>query len=35
MGGMSSGEEIESSCGVGDDGGDSDKKRAGSIKVGR
>ena len=35
MGGMSSGEAIESSSGVGDDGGDSDKKGAGSIEVGR
>ena len=35
VGGMSSGETVDSSCGVGDDGGDSDKRRAGSIGVGR
>ena len=35
VGGLSSGEAIESSSGVGDDGGDSDKIRARSITIGR
>ena len=35
MGGMSCGEAVESSSGIGDDGGDSDKRRAGSIRVSR
>ena len=35
MGGMSIGEVVESIGGVGDDGEDSDKKRVGSIGVGR
>ena len=35
MGGMSIGEVVESISGVGDDDEDSDKKRAGSIGVGR
>ena len=35
MGGMSSREAVESSSGIGDDGGDSDKRRDGSIRVSR
>ena len=35
IGGMSGEEVVESSSGVGDDGGDSDKRGAGSIGVGR
>ena len=35
MGAMSSGEVVESSSGVGDDGGDNDKKEARSNGVGR
>ena len=35
MGGMSSAEAVEPSRGVGDDGGDSDKRGARSIRVGR
>ena len=35
VGGMSSGEALESSSGAGDDGGDSDKRGVGSIRVGR
>ena len=35
VGGMSRGVAIESSSGVGDDGGDSDKRGASSIRVGR
>ena len=35
VGGMSSGEALESSSWAGDDGGDSDKRGAGSIRVSR
>ena len=35
MGGMSSAETVEPSRGVGDDGGDSDKRGARSIRLGR
>ena len=35
MGSVSSGEAVESCSGVGDDGGDNDKRGVGSIKVGR